>query len=100
MVIESINVKVLENQKMQGKFFYRFHVSEDLLISELADIMKFKINTKIREDDDKLGQKERILFFNNRLSVPETTQMKDLYERCREADGWLYIDFIIDQIVV
>jgi len=26
----------------------------------------------------------------------ETTIMKDVYERCRETDGWLYLDFIID----
>ena len=100
MAIESINVKVLDNQKTVGKFFYRFHVSEDLLVSELAEIMKFKINSKIREDDDKLGPKDRILFFNNRLSMSETTVIKELYEKSRENDGWLYIDFIIDSIVV
>lgn len=100
VVIESINVKVIENQKVIGKFFYRFHVSEDLVISELADILKFKINIKIREDEDKLGPKERILFFNNRLSVSETYTMKDLYEKCHESDGWLYVDFLIDTIVV
>jgi Autophagy protein Atg8 ubiquitin like len=100
LVVESINVKVIENQKIIGKFFYRFHVSEDLLISELADIMKFKINTKIREEEDKLGPKERVLFFNNRLSVSDAYAMKDLYEKCHENDGWLYLDFIIDSIVV
>jgi uncharacterized protein (DUF1697 family) len=96
LVLESINVEVTKNQKMVGKFFYRFHVSEDLLISELADMLKFKINTKIRDEEDKLGPKERILFYNNRLSVSETYNMKDLYEKCHEKDGWLYIDFIID----
>lgn len=85
---------------MIGKFFYRFHVSEDLLVSELADIMKFKINTKIREEEDKLGPKERIIFFHNRNNVSETFPMKDIYERCRENDGWLYLDFIIDQLTV
>ena len=96
VVIESINTKVLENQKIVGKFFYRFHVSEDLLISELAEIMKFKINSKIRDDEDKLGAKDRVIFFNNRQTVLETSIIKDVYERCRESDGWLYIDFIID----
>lgn len=96
MVIESINVKVLENQKIVGKFFYRFHVSEDLLMSELSEIMKFKINSKIREEDDKLGPKDRVIFFNNRQTVTETTIIKDVYERCRESDGWLFLDFIID----
>jgi hypothetical protein len=54
-VLESINVKVIDNQKVIGKFFYRFHVSEDLQVSELAEIMKYKINTKIREEEEKLG---------------------------------------------
>ena len=96
VVIESINVKVLENQKIVGKFFYRFHVSEDLLMSELSEIMKFKINSKIREEDDKLGPKDRVIFFNNRQTVTETTIIKDVYERCRESDGWVFLDFIID----
>ena len=100
LVIESINVKIIDNQKIIGKFFYRFHVSEDLVIAELADILKFKINTKIRDEEDKLGPKERMLFFNNRLSVSETYSMKDLYEKCHESDGWLYLDFMIDSIVV
>ncbi len=91
-------MKVVENQKILGKFFYRFHISEDLLISELAEIMKFKINSKIRDDDDKLGPKDRMIFFHNRLTIPETTIMKEIYERCREADGWVYLDFIIDYI--
>lgn len=95
-MVESINVKVVDNQKIVGKFFYRFHISEDLQVSELAEIMKFKINTKIRDDEDKLGPKERILFFNNRQSVADTNVMKDLYEKFRENDGWLYIDFMID----
>lgn len=100
VVIESINVKVLDKQKVVGKFFYRFHVSEDLLISELAEIIKFKINSKIREDEDKLGPKDRILLFNNRLSMSDGLVIKELYEKSRENDGWLYIDFIVDSIVV
>ena len=100
VVVESINVKVIENQKIIGKFFYRFHVSEDMSISELAEIIKFKLNTKIREDEDKLGPKERILFFNNRMSVSDTMIMKEFYEKFRESDGWVYIDFLIDTIII
>ena len=100
MVVESINVKVIENQKIIGKFFYRFHVSEDMSIAELAEIIKFKLNTKIREDEDKLGPKERILFFNNRMSVSDTLIMKEFYEKFRESDGWVYIDFLIDTIII
>ena len=96
VVIESINVKVVDNQRLLGKVFYRFHVSEDLLVSELADTLKFRLNSKIREEEDKLGAKDRIHMFNNRQSVSETTVMKDIYERARESDGWLYLDFIVD----
>ena len=58
--------------------------------------MKFKVNTKIREEEDKLSQKERILFFNNRLSCGEQVELRDLYEKNHETDGWLYLDFIIE----
>lgn len=47
VVIEGINNKVIDNQKMIGRFFFRFHVSEDLTIGELSEIMKFKVNAKI-----------------------------------------------------
>jgi hypothetical protein len=30
-----------------GRFFFRFHVSDDLTIGELSEIMKFKINAKL-----------------------------------------------------
>jgi hypothetical protein len=81
---------------MVGKFFYRFHVSDDLSIGELQEIIKFKINAKITDEDGKLEAKERVLFFNNRLSIAEGTELKDIYERLRESDGWLYLDFIIE----
>ena len=89
---------MIDNQKVIGKFFYRFHVSDDLTIGELSEIIKFKINTKIREEEDKLGLKERILFFNNLLSVSESHELKEVYDRNRESDGWLYMDFIIEVI--
>ena len=102
MVIESLNTQVIENQRILGRFFYRFHVSDDLTIGEVAEIMKFKLNTKIRsigtsnDEEDKLGPKERLLFFNNRLSVSESLPLKDVYDRFRESDGWLYLDFLIE----
>ena len=67
-----------------------------MLISEFSEILKFRLNSKIREEEDKLGPKDRILVFNNRQSVSETTVMKELYEKARESDGWLYLDFIVD----
>ena len=64
VVIESINSKVIDRQRIIGKFFFRFHVSDDLNIGELCEIMKFKINAKILEPSIRLTQKERIVFFN------------------------------------
>lgn len=109
-MIESINTRVIDNQKMVGKIFWRFHVSDDLSIGELAEIIKFKVNTKIQQhksllqgaqvssldDEERLGSKERIMFFNNRLSVSDTLLIKDVYDRFRENDGWLYLDFLIE----
>ncbi len=71
-----------------------------MLISELTEIMKFKLNSKIRDEEDKLGPKDRLIFFNNRMTVNETSIIKDVYEKGRESDGWLYLDFIIDTIIV
>lgn len=62
--------------------------------------MKFKLNSKIRDEEDKLGPKERLIFFNNRMTVSDTAIIKDTYEKGRENDGWLYLDFIIDTIIV
>jgi hypothetical protein len=64
VVIESINSKVVDSQKTVGKFFYRFHISDDLTVGELAEIIKFKINSKIEDEEEKLIQKDRIIFFN------------------------------------
>jgi len=44
----------------------------------------------------KLGGKDRILFFTGRVSVGESQELKDVYDRMREQDGWLYLDFLID----
>ena len=48
VVIESINTKVIDSQRLVGRFFFRFHVSDDISIGELQEIMKFKINVKIQ----------------------------------------------------
>jgi len=72
VVIESINSKVIETQKQVGRFFFRFHVSDDLTVGELAEIMKFKINAKIVTPIDRLTSKERVIFFNQRISIGES----------------------------
>ena len=35
VVIESINTKVIDTQRLIGRFFFRFHVSDDINIGEL-----------------------------------------------------------------
>ena len=97
MVIESINSKVIDNQRLIGKFYFRFHVSDDLTIGELSEIMKFKINAKIHNMAVRLNNRERVVFFNQRISVSESTEVQTLYNHKREEDGWLYLDFIIEE---
>ena len=98
VVIESINTKVIETQREVGRFFFRFHVSDDINIGELMEIMKFKINVKIQNPIDRLTAKERVVFFNQRISVSETMDIQTLYNKYREEDGWLYLDFLVEQI--
>ncbi len=64
VVIEHIETKVIDNQKLIGRFFFRFHVSDDLSIGELAEIMKFKINAKIVNPSARLNARDRVVFFN------------------------------------
>ena len=64
VVIEHIETKVIDNQKLIGRFFFRFHVSDDLSIGELAEIMKFKINAKIFNTSARLVARDRVVFFN------------------------------------
>jgi len=64
VVIESINNQVIENQRMLGKFFFRFHISDDIMIGELSEIIKFKINVKITDPLQRLTAKEKIIFFS------------------------------------
>ena len=75
VVIESINSKVIDNQRLIGKFYFRFHVSDDLTIGELSEIMKFKINAKINNIAVRLNNRERVVFFNQRISVSENTDV-------------------------
>ena len=81
VVIESINVKVIENQRLIGRFFFRFHVSDDLTIGELSEIMKFKINAKLQAVNQRLFSRDRVVFFNNRISVTDATEVKSVYEK-------------------
>ena len=68
VVIELIETKVIDNQKLIGRFFFRFHVSDDLSIGELAEIMKFKINAKILNPSARLVARDRVVFFNLRMT--------------------------------
>ena len=98
VVIESINNQVIDNQKHIGKFFFRFHISDDINIGELQEIMKFKINVKISNPMERLTSKERIVFFNERISVSETSDLLSMYNKHHEGDGWLYLDFLIEEL--
>ena len=47
IVIEAINTKVTDNQRMFTSIFYRFHVSQDITIGDLAETIKFRINCQV-----------------------------------------------------
>ena len=98
VVIESINTQVIDTQRHVGRFFFRFHVSDDINIGELQEIMKFKINVKIQNPMDRLTTKERVVFFNQRISVGESMDIQTLYNKYREDDGWLYLDFLVEEL--
>ena len=87
---------MIETQRKIGRFFFRFHVSDDITIGELSEIMKFKINGKISNPIDRLTTKERVVFFNQRISIGESQDVSRIYQQYREADGWLYLDFIVE----
>ena len=61
--------------------------------------MKFKINVKIQNPMERLTSKERVVFFNQRISVGESMDIQSLYNKYREDDGWLYLDFLIEELL-
>lgn len=58
--------------------------------------MKFKMNTMIDRDIDKITKKNRIVFFNENQSIANSVELRDMYIQKREDDGWLYLDFIVE----
>ena len=96
VVIESINQKVTDNQRMFTHLYYRFHVSQDLSVGDLAEIMKFKMNCQIESHIDKISKKDKIVFFNENISVSEQVELRNLYFQKCEDDGWLYLDFLVE----
>ena len=91
---------MIDNQKLLGKFFFRFHVSDDITIGELCEIIKFKINVKITDPLKRLTSKEKLIFFNQRISVSESMEIQSLYTNKHEEDGWLYLDFLIEELLI
>ena len=71
VVIESINQKVTDNQRMFTHLYYRFHVSQDLTIGDLAETIKFKMNCQIENHMDKISKKDKVIFFNENISISE-----------------------------
>lgn len=83
---------------MFSKLYYRFHVSQDLSIADLQEILKFKMNTLIDRDIDKVSTKDKLIFFNENVSISNQIVLRDLYIQKREDDGWLYLDFLVEGI--
>ena len=88
---------MIDNQKILGKFFFRFHISDDISMGELSEIIKFKINVKITDPLLRLTSKDKVIFFNQCISVSEAMEIQNLYTNKHEDDGWLYLDFLIEE---
>ena len=71
-------------------------MSQDLTIGDLSEIIKFKLNSRIEMPIDKISTKDKIVFFNESISLLEGTTLRDLYIQRREDDGWLYLDFLVE----
>ena len=66
-------------------------------MGELSEIIKFKINVKITDPLQRLTAKDKVIFFNQRISVSEAMEIQNLYTNKHEDDGWLYLDFLIEE---
>ena len=40
--------------------------------------------------------KDRVVLFNDNVSMVGESSLRDLYVQRREDDGWLYLDFLIE----
>ena len=81
---------------MFTKLFYRYHISQDLTIGDLQEVMKFKMNAMIEANLDKISKKDKVILFNDNISITSAINLRDLYIEKREDDGWLYLDFIVE----
>lgn len=96
VVIESINTRITDKQRMFTGLYFRYHMSQDLTISDLAEVIKFKLNARIDNNNDKISKKDKVIFFNDNTSVSSQAMLRDQYVQRREDDGWLYLDFLIE----
>ena len=54
------------------------------------------MNVKVADPLQRLTAKEKVIFFNQRISVSEQLDLMSLYTNKHEEDGWLYLDFLIE----
>ena len=65
-------------------------------MKDLAETLKFKLNCKIEDSEDKIVTKDKIVLFNENVSLQGETELRELYIQRREDDGWLYLDFLVE----
>ena len=68
-----------DNQKNFRDLYFRFHVSQDLTIGDLQEVIKFKLNCKIDNPSQKIVVKDKVVLFNENISLLEGTGLRDLY---------------------
>ena len=66
-----------------------------LLKEKLMSIQRYRADD-LAELFDKITKNDKIVFFNENVSLSEYSELRDLYIQKREEDGWLYLDFLVE----
>ena len=72
VVIESFNTNIMEGQKMIGEFYYRMHLSPNLIFGQLADFIKIKVGSQTENGLESFTNQTKILFFFNNSLINES----------------------------
>ena len=54
------------------------------------------MNSQIANQNDKISSKDKVIFFNESVSISSEVEIRELYIQKREDDGWLYLDFLVE----
>jgi len=52
VVLESVDVQVTDTQRKTGSINFRFHISQSLSLGEISEVIKFKVNSLIPDQEE------------------------------------------------